>query len=227
MSASPISRHAWSSGEQPIASSGSAVPLALVAGAPSGDDGLVDELARDRAYVTRLRDGDERAFEELFRRYFQELWTFARGYVRSPEVAEELVHDVFAQVWEQRATWVVHDTVRRYLFGAVRNRAITALRRSGVAERWAEVAAVDADVSGAGQGMPSIEDVVRETELTAVLARAVDRLPVRRRQALLLRWQHQRSYAQIADAMGISVKGVEAALAKAIRTVREALDPLL
>jgi RNA polymerase sigma-70 factor (ECF subfamily) len=147
--------------------------------------------------------------------------------VHSPEVAEELVHDVFAQLWEQRTTWVVHDTVRRYLFGAVRNRAITTLRRSGVAERWAELAAIDADISGAGQGIPSVDDVVREAELAAALARAVDRLPVRRRQALLLRWQHQRSYVQIADAMGISVKGVEAALAKAIRAVREALDPLL
>jgi len=65
--------------------------------------------------VPRIRRGDESAFELLYLAHHDELWRFAYAYVRSRDVAEELVQDVFLAVWGTRATWEVNTRVRAWL----------------------------------------------------------------------------------------------------------------
>ncbi len=184
-------------------------------------------LRGERELVERVRGGDEAAFEEMFRAFVRELWVFAVGYVGSPEVAEELVQDVFARVWAGRATWDVRDGVRKYLFGAVRNGALRHLGHERIVARWAERAAGDRGAAGVGTGPRPTDDGAQRAELADALRRAVARLPERRRQAYLLRWQRGMSNAAIAQAMGISVKGVEMALVQALKALREELSGLL
>ena len=147
--------------------------------------------------------------------------------MRSSEAAEEIVHDVFAQLWEQRAAWTVHDTVRRYLFGAVRNRAINEVRHRAVIGRWAKRADSRPEVSGVGAGPGPVHDQAHEHQLERAVFQALNRLPARRRQAFLLRWRHEMTYPQIAAAMGISTKGVEGLLARALKAIRAEIAPLV
>jgi RNA polymerase sigma-70 factor (ECF subfamily) len=90
-------------------------------------------LARERVareWLERLRTGDAQAFEGLFREFAAPLCDFAFSYVRSREIAEEVVQDLFCWIWERRFTIEMPHGVRAWLFTSIRNRSLNALRGS-------------------------------------------------------------------------------------------------
>lgn len=185
------------------------------------------EGADDRAIVARIGQGNERVFEQLVRDFAPILARFAYDYVRSSEIAEEIVNDVFVWVWEHRAHWEVRGSLRAYLFSAVRHRVLNARRDAAYRDRWAQQHLDDPAAAGLGHG---ISDPVRDVEaweLGVLLRRAVDRLPEGRRIAVLLRWVHGMSYAEIAQVAGTSVVGVKQQLNRALRELRATLPQFL
>ena len=111
----------------------------------------MDALDDDAALAARVRAGDGAAFETLFREYFARLASLAYSYVRSREIAEELVQDTLLSIWKGRAAWDVEGHVRQYLYAAVRHRAISHLRKVKVATR-VEDEATSASMHGIGWG---------------------------------------------------------------------------
>ncbi len=185
-------------------------------------EGQRHDLA-DADLVARVRAGDAAAFAEMFHAYYEPLCTFVAGYVESPAIAEDVVQDVFARVWTGRSEWQLRGGVRGYLYGAARNRALKALRRTRVVSRWIDAVRRTGLASGSGEGPPAADAHVRESELTAAAARAVERLPARRRQVYVLRRQHHLTPVETAQVMGVSVKCVELQYSQALRALREAL----
>ena len=88
--------------------------------------------------VLRIRAGDESACEALYRAYRTPLWRFAYSYVRSPEVAEELVQDVFLALWRNRAEAGTRGSIRTWLYAAIRNQALNHLRHERIVTRLDE-----------------------------------------------------------------------------------------
>src|SRR5436190_24359357 len=124
--------------------------------------------SQERLWAARIRAGDAAAFERAFRTYHPALHKFACRYVHSPEVAQELVHDVFATLWEERARLSV-DRLKSYLYTAVRNLAISHLRHELVERRWRERAPAGAAPLDQNEGERRLE--------TAELEAAVERVP--------------------------------------------------
>jgi RNA polymerase sigma-70 factor (ECF subfamily) len=176
----------------------------------------------EQEWLQRIRAGDTSVFEQLMRQYYAGLSDFALGYVGTRVGAEEVVQDVFSTLWERRAAWRVRGTLRAYLFGAVRNRALNALRQERADERRSARAA--AEPVAPGLGYPCDPDDVARTEARALgLELAIADLPRAQRAAVELRWQHGLSYAEIAAALGVSAKTVENHLARALAALRRAL----
>jgi len=197
-----------------------------IVGSTSSTASVGQALAQDdQRVVARIRAGDIAAFDALFAAYYAPLCEFVAGYVKSDEVAEECVQDVFFQVWCQRTRWRVRESVRQYLYGAARNHALNVCKHHQVVQRWAAEAVHDHTIRGMGARPRPTDEDVRATELTQAVTRAVDGLPSRRRTAYLLRWRDGLSYAEIAQVMGISVKGVEIAVARALDVLRDELAP--
>ena len=177
----------------------------------------------EREWLAQIRSGDPVAFERAFRAYHPSLCEFAYRYVRSREVAEELVHDVFAKLWESRRRLEVRDSLKSYLYSAVRNHAISYLRHALVERRWRE-AEVQRE---APHDLNDADRLLESQELVAAVQRVLDHLPERCRLALTLRWQRQMSYAEVAEAMGISVKTVEIYVSRGLAALRESSETLL
>jgi RNA polymerase sigma-70 factor (ECF subfamily) len=176
--------------------------------------------ASEQELIRRLRLGDSVAFEVLFRTYFRVLFGLIYDVVRSRAIAEEILQDLFSSLWERRAVLDVRGPLKSYLYRAARNRALSYARHERVRARWHAKSLREAPVSAA----PPIADrVVVDQEFAAALARAVDRLSPRAREAYILRWRHELPYAEIAQIMGISVKGVERRISSALKTLRDAL----
>lgn len=164
------------------------------------------------------------AFRSLFELRFGELYRFAYRYVQSTETAKDLVQEAFLRLWRQRAQVDLESpAARSYLYTVVRYQALDHLRHRRVEERWL--------TQYTAPGMTHLGSVVSADpehnlatqEIVTSIRQAVETLPRRQRQVLLLRWQQQASYGQIAETLGISPKTVAVHLGLAIQRLREIL----
>jgi RNA polymerase sigma-70 factor (ECF subfamily) len=177
----------------------------------------------DSGLAARLRAGETAAFEELFRAYHAPLCTFVHGFVDSPAIAEDIVQSIFLSLWTGHERLEFRTSLRAYLFGAARNRALDHLKRGRVERRWAEAAQRESDAAADVHDVPEAQARLESEDLERALREAVARLPERAQLVVALRWQQGLSHAEIAEALGISVKGVEIQITRALRALREIL----
>jgi RNA polymerase sigma-70 factor (ECF subfamily) len=164
------------------------------------------------------------AFQQLFDLHFAELYRFVYRYVQSVEAAKDFVHEAFLRLWQQRdKVDLAGPTARSYLYTIARYQSLDHLRRRRVELRWQRQYS-DPLMVDHGAVLPADPHAeVTDKEIGAAIERAVDSLPRRQREVLLLRWQRQASYDDIAKALGISPKTVAVHLGRAIQHLREQL----
>jgi RNA polymerase sigma-70 factor, ECF subfamily len=171
--------------------------------------------------VLRIREGDLGAFETLYRAMHPPLLAFATRYVGDAARAEELVQDLFFDLWRGRDAWTVTGSVTAYLYAALRNRALNLRRRDAVETQWAEDAVREPALT-LHMSPPNADAVMESTELVGQLAAAMTKLPERCGLIMQMRWHGGLSYAEIAAVLGISPKGVENQLARGLKALRQA-----
>lgn len=176
-------------------------------------DASGEHTSADTELVTRIRNGDELAFRDVYLANCTILRDVARSIVRTNAVAEDVVQQVFIEVWMRRAEWQPRH-LRPALIRAVRYRALDHWRQARHFEPLDTVRSFTTERTG-------IEDAEHH-ELEGALARALAQLPERRRTALLLRAVQQLSYAEIGAALDISEKAAFILVSRA----RTALEPI-
>lgn len=176
-------------------------------------------VAAELVLARRACEGDEAAFEQIFRTYYARLVSFACTKVGSQALAEEMVQEVFLQIWTRREQWVVERSLAAYMFRAVRNRVLNARRSLRLETSYAAAAAVEIEVETSD---PS-DGRICDAEIGVALAHALAVLPQRPRQVFLLSRRQGLSYAEIADVLGIAVKTVEMHMGRALTQLRISL----
>jgi RNA polymerase sigma-70 factor (ECF subfamily) len=161
------------------------------------------------------------AFEALYRAHYARLCGFVTSYVHSSEAASDIVQDLFLTLWEKQLAAGSRELTAAYLYGAARNRALKYLRHQRVALRFRERSAPRDATTGV------TDHDVRQRELAEAVDSALTELPDRCREIFLLSRRAHMSYAEIATALGISVKTVEVQMWRALRKLRDRLAPYL
>ena len=82
--------------------------------------GIENKYLTDRALLVRLREGDIKAFDELYYRYVHKLMAFAKTFFATKEIAEEAVQEIFIRIWEKRTTLDKDKDFKPYLYQAVK-----------------------------------------------------------------------------------------------------------
>lgn len=166
--------------------------------------------------------GDERAFEQLFHTEYAALCSFANRLLASPPTSEDVVQSVFLRLWANRHSLGEIQSLRAYLYKATRNAALDHLKHAGVARKWA---VTSASSRTAIDPAPNAQDTMESAEQASSLQNAIALLSPRARDVILMRWRHGMAHSDIAEVLGISVKGVEIQITRALRLMRAFLRP--
>ena len=178
-------------------------------------------LVSDADLLARLRGGDHAAFEAIFRQWYEPVVRAANRVLHDPGVAEELSQDVFLELWRRRDSLAPESSVAGYLMQAARNRALNHLRHLQVQRKsavYVEALSEPAEQADAETQAGELQDAIRD---------AIAALPPRTREVFLMSRERNLRYGEIAEALGISVKAVEANMSCALRQLREKLSPFL
>ena len=157
-------------------------------------------------------------YELLFRRYYGVLCSHAMRYVYAREVAEDLVSDVFYTFWKKDSYRNVSISFRAYLFEAVRYSCFNYLKWEFGKENAGELQE-EASVSQ----IPRPDQVMEFDELCMRIEKTIESLPPRCRDVFVMHRFDGKSYPEIATALDVSVKAVEAHISKALIVFRKAL----
>jgi RNA polymerase sigma-70 factor (ECF subfamily) len=198
------------------------VPLA-VSLEPETTDG-------DAGLMLRVRQDDMEAFAELVRRYQRPVTALAYRYLGDEAEAEDLAQEVFLRVYRSRSRYEPRAKFSTWLYRIVVNASLNAIRARRSRPRAAPGGVADGD----GRfGVPDVPDEdtpaptehLESEELAARVKEAVDALPENQRLAILMNKYEDLSYAEIAEAMNLSVMAVKSLLTRARVNVRNKIAP--
>lgn len=169
-----------------------------------------------------IQQGDERVFEQFFRKYYQSLCNYACTFVKDMDEAEEAVQAVFHHFWEKREMLEISVSLKSYLYKSVYNNCLNRIKHEKIKLEYQHYNAERIDRN------PSFaSDLADASELESRIGQAIESLPEQCRLVFKLSRFEELKYAEIADQLGISVKTVENQIGKALRILREKLADYL
>jgi RNA polymerase sigma-70 factor (ECF subfamily) len=178
----------------------------------------------DRRVMQAFCNGDESAFDVLFRRWSGRVLRFLERMIREPAVAEELLQETFLRVHRAREKWEPSARFSTWLFTIASNLALNELRRPF---RRSVHESTDADREGTPLELvadaPAVDEVAHARRLGGEVERALASLPARQRAALLLAAVEGLSYAEVAASLETSPQSVKALVHRARATLAEQL----
>ncbi len=170
----------------------------------------------------------ENTFRALFRKYYPALLFYATRLVGEEE-AEDVVQDVFVELWKRKDRVTIGEYIQAFLYRAVYNRALNILKHRAVVEGYC-AAREEIDQQRMEFYNPDNNDVIRRLEnrdLGKEIKEAIDELPDKCREVFKLSYLQEMKNKEIADALGISLRTVEAHIYKALKYLRGRLEHLL
>lgn len=151
----------------------------------------------DEALLARIGAGDQTALKALYARHSVKVFRFAARLLRDDARAEDIVSDVFIDVWKTAARFEGRSAVGTWLLTIARNKAISAMRRNRDQELDEEAAGQIADDSD------TPETRMQKRGKSALLRQCIDRLSPEHREVIDLVYYHEKSVEEVAAIVGI------------------------
>jgi RNA polymerase sigma-70 factor, ECF subfamily len=170
----------------------------------------------EKILLEKFIGGDEQAFEALFKKYYQLLLKVAKFVIEDSEQSEELVQDIFVNVWEKRSNVNPEASFKNYMITAVRNRCYNHIKAKKKThsidddETWQEELVADSRT----------ESRVNFNEMQRAIEVAIDKLPEQCKIIFQLSRYEGMSYKEIAEALDLAPKTVENQVGRALKMLR-------
>lgn len=173
----------------------------------------------EQELLDKLRQNDISAFNYFVESYYTRLFRFALKYVRRPEVAEELVQDVFVAIWNKRHMLEITASLSAYVHTAIKYQAINRLK-SELRNPKFETEFPESVPSV----LASAEEEVMAHDLDICITKAIEALPKKCRIIFDLSRNAGLTYKEIATELEISQKTVESQMSIALSRIKVFLD---
>lgn len=173
----------------------------------------------DEALMARIAKGDQGAFRLLARRHLPAMVGLARRILGNAAEAEDVAQEAMLRVWTHAPKWQPLAAFKTWLTRVVVNLCLDRKRKTPLLDL--EAAGEVADPA------PSASERAERAERERMLAAAIQRLPDRQRNAILLTYGEGLSNAEVAGMLGTSVSALETLLIRGKQNLRRALGELI
>jgi len=174
-------------------------------------------VPNERALLQQIAAGDADAFRQLYDQYWNQVYTTALAYLKSPEWAGDIVQDIFLKLWQKRDKFSTVDNFAGWFFFLARNTILDALRKK--LDSGAEP-----DPRYEDKLSVSPEQSVMLKEAMELIARAVENFPPQQKLIFKLSREEGLSHEEIAGRLGIDKRTVSNHLTKALSKLRHLLS---
>lgn len=176
---------------------------------------MLDPLKDEQSYLLRISKSDEKAFAELFEYYRDRIYTFVLKLTHSTLVSEEVVADVFLNIWLYRARLVQVDNFESYLYTIAKNESYKVLKQ--IAVNYNTILLTEQHEVCSNQ---NCEDLVIGKEFNSILQKAVDQLPKQQRHVYELMKVASLNRNEVATLLKLKPETVKFHLAQAMKSIR-------
>ncbi|MDD4921894.1 MAG: RNA polymerase sigma-70 factor [Bacteroidales bacterium] len=170
------------------------------------------------------------SFEDLYVLYYSRMKRFAKEYVLLEEDAENIVHDVFTDLWERWDVLSSHNNLFAFLFLSLKNKCIDFLRHKATVQK-VESATIEEYQLALRVNYYSLEsfdqNLFTEKDIETIINKALDHLPEQCRKIFVKNKIEGKKQKEIAEELNISVNTVENQMAIAYKKLRKELKDLL
>ena len=172
----------------------------------------------DEMLIKRIADGDQAAMRTLFARHQVPLYRWLVRIVRDEALAEDLLSEVFFDVWRQAASFEARSSVSTWLLAIARYKALSALRRRTDAQLDDEIAVAIPDPAD------DPEIVLQKKDRGELLRRSVARLSPEHGEVIDLVYYHGKSVKEVAQIAGVAEATVKTRMFYARRKLAELVE---
>ncbi len=179
-----------------------------------------DISSSDSILLEEIKNGNTKAFDLIFRKYYDNLCRFAYCLIHDADMSQSLVQNVFVRLWERRSVTGNINEPGAYLTTMVRNQCSDYLKKQK--NRASSLPANNYDKADY-----STEQEIFRRNFEEELVISLSKLPSRCRVAFEYSRFENMTNREIADKMNISVKGVEALIGRSLKNLRDELKEFL
>ncbi len=174
----------------------------------------------DLFVLKKIKEGDIKAFESIFRLYYTPLCLYATSITGEQEVAEEIVQDLFYVFWKERESLPIlfHQELPLWSYPEP-VLTISGASGSTIPNRNTVLAGENPESESY-----TPQDQLEYKELQSLVNRALGKLPERRLRIFRMHRFEGMKYAEIASSLSLSIKTVEAEMTKALQTLRKEIE---
>ncbi|MDR2009569.1 MAG: RNA polymerase sigma-70 factor [Bacteroidales bacterium] len=171
----------------------------------------------DKYLLEEVKSGNKKAFEQIFKIYYEDLCRYALFLSSGVADTEDIVQDIFFKMWINRKDFILTSSLKSYLFTAVKNSVINIIKHEGIKEKYIQYQKNYEDSS-------ENPDKIENSELGNKINTIISELPERRREIFIMSKLEGLKYKEIAEKLNISVKTVENQMGEALKFLREKLS---
>ncbi len=175
-------------------------------------------INNERALLLRVAQGDENAFGQLFKTYYNQLGDFVIRITESETIAQEIVQDVFLKIWTNRHLLRDVHCFKAYLMVVARNYTFNCLKQIA-RENFRKKEWLNNVLASASQ---STEDTT-DPQMIDLIDRAVELLPPQQKRVYILSRREKMKQEEIAKALGVSLETVKKHMVLALRFLKNHL----
>lgn len=173
-------------------------------------------MSNDQTLIERAKSGEDLAFQQLFDKYWRDLYRIAYQRVRSEADAQDLVQEVFIALWKNIHTVKAGNSLAGYLFIALRNKIFDFYEKQQVRLHYA----LEQPFRAADTPEQPIDNIASK-ELRNILAAAIDTLPDKMKEIYRLSREQQLTIAEMSALLDLSPQTVKNQLSTALQRIRK------
>lgn len=177
----------------------------------------------NRELLKLLKKGDLVAFDAIYEKYSRRLYGFVLRYVKNDADAEEIVQDVFLNIWNSRSRIKTESSFESFIFTIAYNCTISILRKKASEKKYLEQLAKNSLIDEAAD----LIDEIQYNELDSKLRSLLEKLTPRQREIFQLSRYQGLSNKQIAEKLDISTNTVKHHLGAALSFLKSNIDNTL